>query len=231
MSLEVIYQDEYIICVTKPNNVVVHHAHHSRNVSDEKSLLQLLDEQLGGKYYPIHRLDRKTSGILLLAKETKYVSNFQELFTNNQIQKKYLGIVRGFAPESKIIDSPVKGRDSNVYKEAETHLKLIDKIILNIPVKPYNTSRYSLVELLPKTGRLHQLRIHMNKISNPLIGDPKYGDKNHNVMFEDNFDCKNLFLHANSLDFIHPFSKENLELKSTLPNNWKKVFTEFNWSI
>ena len=81
MKLEIIYQDEYIVCVTKPNNVVVHHAHHSRNVADEKSLLQLLNEQIGGKFYPIHRLDRKTSGIILLAKQTKFVSKFQSLFT------------------------------------------------------------------------------------------------------------------------------------------------------
>ena len=231
MSLEIIYEDEYILCVTKPNNVLVHHAYHSRNVSEEKSLLQLLDEQIGGKFYPIHRLDRKTSGIIALAKETNYVSRFQELFTTEQIQKTYVGIVRGHAPESKIIDSPVKGRDGKVHKEAETHLKLIDKIILDIPVKPYDSSRYSLVELQPKTGRLHQLRIHMNKISHPLIGDPKYGDKNHNVMFEENFDCKNLFLHANSLAFTHPFSDEILLLKSSLPKDWKTIFNKFNWEI
>ena len=103
MSLTILFEDEYVICVTKPNNVVVHHAHHSRNVSDEQSLLQLLDKQLGGKFYPIHRLDRKTSGIILLAKETKHVSKFQELFTNNEIQKTYYGIVRGHSVDSKII--------------------------------------------------------------------------------------------------------------------------------
>lgn len=231
MSLEVIYQDDYIVCVTKPNNVVVHHAHHSRNVADEKSLLQLLDEQIGGKFYPIHRLDRKTSGIILLAKKTKYVSKFQELFTNNQIQKTYLGIVRGFAPEFKIIDSPVKGRDANVHKDAETHLKLLNNITLDIPVKPYDSSRYSLVELQPKTGRLHQLRIHMNKISHPLINDPKYGDKNHNTMFEEQFGFKNLFLHAYSLEFTHPFSNEKLELTTELPKDWKSAFNKFNWTV
>ena len=196
MSLEIIYQDDYIICVTKPNNVLVHHAHHSRNVADEKSLLQLLDEQIGGKFYPIHRLDRRTSGIILLAKETQYVSKFQQLFTDNQIQKTYFGVVRGHSPESKIIDSPVKGRDGKVHKEALTHLKTLEKITLGIPVKPYDSSRYSLIQMEPKTGRMHQLRVHTNKISHPLIGDTKYGDKNHNVMFDENFGWNNLFLHA-----------------------------------
>ena len=229
MSLEIIFEDEYCICVKKPNNVLVHHAYHSRNVADEKSLLQLLDEQLGGKFYPIHRLDRKTSGIILLAKETHFVSKFQELFTNNTIQKVYYGIVRGHAPEGKIIDSPVKGRDGKVHKEALTHLKTIEKIILEIPVKPYDSSRYSLVELQPKTGRMHQLRVHMNKISHPLIGDAKYGDKNHDMMFDENFGWKNLFLHAGTLEFTHPFTDKELNLKSTFPKDWVSLFKEFDW--
>ena len=231
MSLEIVYQDEYVVCVSKPNNVVVHHAHHSRNVVDEKSLLQLLQEQLGKKLYPIHRLDRKTSGIILLARETKYVSKFQKLFTDNAINKIYFGIVRGHSPEKLVIDSPVKGRDSNVYKEAETLLETVDKITLDIPVKPYDTSRYSLVKLSPKTGRLHQLRIHTNKISHPLIGDPKYGDKNHNLMYQSNFGCENLFLHAKTLVFKHPFSEKELTLSASFPEDWKKIFKNFNWNI
>ncbi|CAM1340618.1 pseudouridine synthase [Tenacibaculum aestuarii] len=231
MNVSILYEDDYIVCASKPNNVVVHHAHHSRNVADEASLLQLLQEQCGEKMYPIHRLDRKTSGILLLAKKSEYVAKFQELFMNNQIQKTYYGIVRGHAPESKIIDSPVKGRDANVHKDAETHLSTLKTVTVDIPVKPYDTSRYSLVKLMPKTGRLHQLRIHMNKISHPLIGDPKYGDKNHNMMFLENFNCENLFLHARSLEFLHPYSNEKLEIIAELPENWNTVFERFNWVL
>ncbi len=230
-EVSIIYEDDYIVCVSKPNDVVVHHAHHSRNVADEESLLQLLSKIYDYKLYPIHRLDRRTSGIILLAKQTDYVSKFQELFNSSLIEKVYYGVVRGYAPDNKVIDSPVKGRDANVYKEAETHLELIDKITLNIPVKPYDTSRYSLVKLTPKTGRLHQLRIHMNKISNPLIGDGKYGDKNHNVMFVDNFNWSNLFLHAYSLNFIHPYTNEKLNLIAEFPKNWQLLLKEFNWNL
>lgn len=230
-ELTVIYEDEYIVCVHKPNNVVVHHAHHSRNVADEKSLLQLLEGLFKDKLYPIHRLDRRTSGIILLAKQTNYVAKFQELFTNSLIKKVYFGVVRGYAPDIKIIDSPVKGRDANMYKEAETHLKLVDKITLNIPVKPYDTSRYSLVKLEPKTGRLHQLRIHMNKISHPLIGDGKYGDKNHNTMFINEFGWSNLFLHAYSLEFIHPYTQESKSLIANFSKNWLALFKQFNWNV
>ena len=229
MSLEIIYQDNYCLLVTKPNNVLVHHAHHSRNKIEEESLIQLIENQFGKRYYPIHRLDRKTSGIILLASKREYVASFQALFTNNEIQKIYYGVVRGFSQEHLIIDSPVKGRDALVYKDAETQLKLLDKIILEIPVKPYKSSRYSLVELKPKTGRMHQLRIHMNKVSTPLINDAKYGDKNHDLMYTKQFGWKNLFLHAGSLEFIHPFTNKKLILKSSFSEDWVQLFQEFSW--
>ena len=229
MELEIIYKDDYCICVNKPDNLIVHHSYHSRNISDEKSLLQLLETQFGKKYHPIHRLDRKTSGSILLTNNTENVSKFQALFTNKEIQKIYYGIVRGHAPKTKVIDSPVKGKDGKLYKEALTHLKTLATITLNIPVKPYDSSRYSLVEMEPKTGRMHQLRAHTLKISHPLIGDAKYGDKNHDLMFETNFGWKNLFLHAGRLSFKHPFTGKELNLKSEFPDNWNSLFKEFDW--
>lgn len=229
MSLEIIFEDDYLLCVSKPNNVLVHHAYHSRNVSDEASLLQIIKNETDLKVYPIHRLDRKTSGIILLAKEKEYVAKFQELFTNDLIQKTYFGVVRGFSPDVKTIDSPVKGRDANVHKDALTELKTLANITLDIPVKPYDSSRYSLVQLSPKTGRMHQLRVHMNKISHPLIGDAKYGDKNHDVMYAENFGWQNLFLHAGKLEFTHPFTSEKLILQASFPKDWLALFDEFDW--
>lgn len=229
MNLHIIFEDDYFICVHKPNNMLVHHAHHSRNISDETSLLQLILAEKKVKVYPIHRLDRKTSGIILLAKETQFVSKFQELFTAGKIEKTYFGVVRGFSPDTKIIDSPVKGRDANVYKEALTHLKTIAQITLDVPVKPYDSSRYSLVKLSPKTGRMHQLRVHSNKISHPLIGDTKYGDKNHDAMFAENYGWKYLFLHAGKLAFTHPFTSEPLILKAPFPKDWIALFSTFSW--
>ncbi|PQJ78353.1 pseudouridine synthase [Polaribacter porphyrae] len=229
MYIATIFQDNYLLCVNKPNNVLVHHAKHSRNIADEASLLQLIEIQIGIKVFPIHRLDRKTSGIILLAKQKEYVSKFQELFTNNKIQKTYFGVVRGFSPNSKTIDSPVKGRDAKVHKEALTLLKTLANITLDIPVKPYDKSRYSLVELTPKTGRMHQLRVHSSKISHPLIGDAKYGDKNHDIMFIENFGWKNLFLHAGKLEFSHPFSSEVLHLQADFSKDWLSLFEKFDW--
>mgnify|MGYP001231894836 CR=1 FL=1 len=229
IQIEIIHQDDYCLLVNKPNNVLVHHAFHSRNKINEESLLQLLDNQLKRKFYPVHRLDRKTSGIILLSTKKEYVAKFQVLFTTNQIKKLYYGVVRGFTPDQMIIDSPVKGRDATVYKKAETHLKLLEQITIDIPVKPYKTSRYSLVQLSPKTGRMHQLRIHMNKISNPLINDAKYGDKNHDLMYERQFGWKNLFLHAGSLEFIHPFTEKKIFEKANFSQDWIQLFQKFSW--
>lgn len=224
----ILFQDEYILAIHKPNNILVHHSVMANNQIEEKSLVQILADTLENKYFPIHRLDRKTSGIILFAKKKEFVKAFQELFLSNQIQKTYQGLVRGFIPESGIIDSPVKGRDANVHKEALTHYKRIKTFEIPIQVGPYEISRYSLVELSPKTGRLHQLRIHMNKISHPLIGDPKYGDRFHNRMFENEFENQALFLHAHTLEFTHPYTQETHLLKTDFPENWKRVLGLLN---
>jgi len=225
----ILYEDEFIIAVNKPNNMLVHHSAMANNMMEEENLIQLLKRLYHHKYYPIHRLDRKTSGIILMAKKKEFVAVFQELFITNKIQKIYYGIVRGFTPTSLIIDSDVKGRDANVYKNALTELITLATKEVAIAVIPYQTSRYSLVKLQPKTGRLHQLRIHLNKINHPLIGDPKYGDRFHNRMFAKEFHCDNLFLHAGEIEFIHPFLKEKLIIQSDFPKDWYKIANEFGW--
>ncbi|MDO6737438.1 pseudouridine synthase [Wenyingzhuangia sp. 2_MG-2023] len=222
--IEIIYEDDFIVAINKPNNVLVHHSVMANNQLDELSLMQLMFAQTETKYYAIHRLDRKTSGIILLAKKKEFVSKFQELFVNNQIQKKYYGLVRGFAPESGKIDSPVKGRDANKHKEALTFFERLERFHIDVPVGPYPSARYSLITLTPKTGRLHQLRIHLNKISYPLVGDPKYGDRFHNRMFETEFDCSKLFLHAFHLEFVHPFTQKNISITAKKPTHWELVF-------
>ena len=227
----ILYEDDFVVAVAKPNNMLVHHSSMARNQADEQTLLELLHEQFENTYYPIHRLDRKTSGIVLCAKEKKVVSAFQELFTTNEIEKVYYGIVRGFSPENGVIDSPVKGRDANVHKEALTHFESITNVTLPIPVQPFSTSRYSLVKLLPKTGRMHQLRIHLNKINHPLIGDPKYGDRFHNRMFQAEFDVSNLFLHAASLSFTHPFLNTPVVIRCPFPRHWYKIAEQFQWKL
>ncbi len=227
----ILYQDDYIIAVNKPNNMLVHHSSMSRNKQDEENLIQFLKRKYQHTYYPIHRLDRKTSGIILCAKKKEFVSKFQDLFIQNTIQKTYYGIVRGFTPAHLVIDSDVKGRDSLVYKNAVTELITLATKEISIPVTPYDSARYSLVKLQPKTGRLHQLRIHLNKINHPLIGDPKYGDRYHNRMFMKEFLCDKLFLHARFIVFNHPYTKEKIHIKASVPKDWNSIFNIFGWVL
>ena len=219
-EIEIVYEDDYCIVVNKPNNLLVHHSYFSRNI-EEDSLVQLLKLQGYETPIPVHRLDRKTSGLLLLAKGTEYVKPFQELFDSQNISKKYIALVRGFVEGEGVIDSPVKNDRGN-YKEALTHYKVLNLIEIAIPVEPYATARYSYVEFQPKTGRMHQLRIHANKISHPIIGDHKYGNRHHTQLFEEKFELPNLFLHAFQLIFKHPFLEKEINQIGEKPLFWKE---------
>lgn len=227
-SIEIVYEDEYIIAVNKPNNFLIHNSHYARNIA-EKTLLDVLQEQLNYPVYPLHRLDRKTSGIILFLKQKEFVAQFQDLFTTNTVTKTYYAIVRGFSPNAGTIDSPVKNDDTGVYKDAITDYKTIHSVELAIPVHPYDNSRYSLIELTPKTGRMHQLRKHLNKLNHPIVGDYKYGDRFHNRMFETEFNCIYMFLHAFAIHFKHPLSHQNISLSADFPSDWHKMFQQFNW--
>lgn len=218
--LEIIFEDADCLIVNKPSDLLVHHSYYARNI-EEDSLVELLKQQ-GKSAYPVHRLDRKTSGLILCCKDKKQVSDFQELFECATIEKKYLALVRGFVPEEGFIDSPVKNDRGN-YKTAETHFRCLKQFELPIPVEPYQTARYSLVEFMPKTGRMHQLRIHANKISHPILGDPKHGNRHHNHMLVDRFGIRQLFLHAFSLRFVHPFTQETVHVEAALPSFWNAV--------
>ncbi len=228
MQIEIIFEDNYIVIVNKPNNILIHNSYYARNIK-EATLLEILKQQMGITLYPVHRLDRKTSGTLMLAKQQENVAVFQKLFNANQIEKVYLAIVRGFVTKPRIIDTPVKNPDTQSYKEAKTLCEPIFTKLLAIPVHPYEVSRYSLVKLTPATGRMHQLRIHMNKISHPIIGDSKYGDRFHNRMFEQQFNCSNLFLHAYTISFVHPIFNKKIFIKAPFPIDWLSVFEKFDW--
>jgi tRNA pseudouridine65 synthase len=229
-KIEIVFEDDVLMAVNKPNNFLIHQSHYARNIL-EITLLQKLESQVGYPVYPLHRLDRKTSGILLLLKDKSQVAKFQELFSSNTIQKTYYAIVRGFSPKGGEINSPVKEDDTGVYKEALTIFETLAQIELPIPVNLHNTSRYSLVKLIPHTGRMHQLRKHMNKINHPILGDPKYGDRFHNRMFEKEFGTTYLLLHAHQIEFIHPITQHKMKLVAEFTDTWKMLLNRFSWQI
>lgn len=218
MQCEILWQDDNAIAVNKPSGVLVHHSHYA-GANGEMSLLELLKQDGIPHVFPLHRLDRKTSGIVLLAKSRNYVAAFQKLFDEQKIRKTYLALVRGHTLASGYIDTPVRNDRGN-YREALTHYQCIEQFELNFVIPPYNTARYSMLEMEPKTGRLHQLRVHANKISHPIIGDPKHGNRHHNHFFANELGIPFLFLHAMQIQFMHPFTNNEINLSAPLPQFW-----------
>lgn len=214
-----LFEDEWCLVVFKPNNLIVHHSYYARNI-EEISLTDLIREQGWVEACPVHRLDRKTSGLLLFAKQPALVSDFQSLFENGAIEKKYLALLRGHLETEGEISSPVKNDRGN-YKEALTKFRCLEHFDRDYVIPPYEKQRYSLVEMIPVTGRMHQLRIHANKIAHPIINDPKYGNRHHNHYFQNELGIHELFLHANSLKFEHPFTGGQIALQVPLPDFWR----------
>ena len=201
-TLEIVFENELLIAINKPHGLLVHRSKIAADVSI--FAVQLLRDQIGQKVYPVHRLDRKTSGVLLFAKTPKSNIELQAYFRNRQIKKKYWAIVRGFVPTSGTIDYPLKEEEKT--KEAITHFSQLNQFEIPIPSGKFSTSRYSLIELIPDTGRYHQLRKHMAHIFHPIIGDRPHGCNKQNKIWKETFDMTSMLLHAKSLSFDYPIS-------------------------
>lgn len=216
---QVIYEDEYCIAVNKPHGLLVHRTTMS---TDKEFLLQRVRDQSGKKVFPVHRLDRPTSGLVLFAFSKDSISTFSKLFSERKVRKTYWALVRGWTDDSGTIDSPLKSSNGKE-QEALTLYKTLASTEVDIPVRPYDKSRYSLVEIDLKTGRTHQIRRHFAHLRHPLIGDTTYGDGKHNKMFRNNFNSHRLMLHAMKLEFIHPFCSKNMSLEAPLERGFKNV--------
>ena len=221
-TLPIIYQDDFLVAIHKPAGLLVHRSHIDAHAND--NAMHMLRDQLGQWVYPVHRLDRPTSGVLLFALNTETARLIGQLFESQQVQKTYQAIVRGYTPQHGIIDHPLKPiadfkREKNTVsnkpaQEAVTEFKRLGTLELPYAVDKYPSSRYSLLELKPKSGRKHQLRRHLKHISHPIIGDPKYGKSKHNRFFQEHFNCHHLLLTSVELSFSHPDTKQPITIYS-----------------
>lgn len=210
-SLQILFRCEHLVAINKPNGLLVHR---SPIASDaDVFAVQLLRDQLGQKVYPVHRLDRKTSGVLLFALDEATNSEMQRKFMNGEVTKTYHAIVRGHTPDSGEIDYPLK-RDDGLVQDAVTFFETLQRTEMPFAVGKHPTSRYSLVKLNPVTGRMHQLRKHMAHIMHPIIGDRPHGCNKQNRFFKEQFDMMQMMLHAVSLEFLHPTTKEHVSISA-----------------
>jgi tRNA pseudouridine65 synthase len=227
--VDVLYEDEYCIAVNKPSALLVHRTNMSR---DKDFLLQRVRDQIKMKIDPIHRLDRPTSGIVLFSKKTETLPVFFKLFEKRQIQKTYIAVVRGFTDDKGLIDYPLKNKNkNNVAQSAITEYETLARVEMNIPVEPYDSSRYSLVKINLYTGRTHQIRRHFKHLFHPLIGDSTYGDMKHNKMFKEKLHCSRLLLHACRLEFKHPITNENICITSDLDDEFNMILQKLGFEL
>ena len=193
----------------------------------EEFALQMLRDQIGQNVWPAHRLDRKTGGLLIFSLSKEANALAQQLFRENLIQKKYLAIVRGHTPDEMEIDYPLK-KENGAVQEAFTFFKTLQKAEIDIALGKHSTSRYSLVEAEPQTGRMHQLRKHFAHIHHPIIGDRPHGCNKQNKFFKETWEMDTMLLHASELQFVHPFSKEKIHLKAPFHSEFMRVMKLLN---
>ncbi len=234
--LEIIYQDEHLVAINKPAGLLVHKSHVDKY--ENLNAMHLLRDQLGQWVYPLHRLDKPTSGVLLFALDPGSAKQMGEQFEQKVISKTYLAITRGYVELEGVIDyalKPVADFKSDKKRiaqkeaqEAKTAYKCLKQVELLYAVDKYPSSRYSLVELYPETGRKHQLRRHLKHINHPIIGDPRYGKSVHNRFFQSQFDCRRLLLASTQLQFMHPVNNEQITIKAGIGEEFSKVLGIFD---
>lgn len=237
-TLPIIYRDEHLIAINKPSGLLVHRSEIDRH--ETRFAIQLLRDQIGQMVYPIHRLDKPTSGVLVFALSSDMARQLGDIFARHTITKTYLALVRGFAPEQGIIDHPLveeldkytdkKARANKPAQEAVTEYKCLAQIEFPFSIDKYPCTRYSLVQCKPKTGRKHQIRRHLKHISHPIIGDAKHGKGNHNRFFQEKFLCSGLMLSSTQMEFTHPVTEELLTLVAPLAPSFTQIIHQFGWS-
>ncbi len=224
----ILYHDQQLVAVHKPGGLIVHRR--PGNTRDPAAL-QAVRDLLGQHVYPVHRLDRATSGVLLFALSRDIARQIGAQFAAHTVTKGYWAVVRGYTERRGLIDYPLAADAGKPAREAVTEFRTSRTVELPIPVGPYAAARYSLVQAHPKTGRRHQIRRHFKHISHPLIGDTTYGDSAHNRMFRKQFGLHRLLLIAAALSFEHPVTKRRVEIRTSPDSELSELFHTFGWTL
>lgn len=235
--LEILYQDDVLVAVNKPAGMLVHRSWLDRH--ETQFVMQTLRDQIGQRVYPIHRLDRPTSGVLLFALNSEIANLLCRQFEQKQIEKQYLAVVRGYVTGHGEIDYPLKvqldkiadkfSQPDKAPQSAVTFYEGLQTVEMPYGVGRYATSRYSLVRLIPQTGRKHQLRRHMKHIFHPILGDTQYGDLHQNRALMEHTGCARLLLHAEKLTFVHPLTQRPMTIQAGLDAQWQNLMQTFQW--
>ena len=203
MDLDVLYHDEFLAVIDKPAGLMVHDSKLARGETDFAA--DRLREQFGKPIFLVHRLDRATSGCLLLAFDRDSASLLGKALMSRGVEKDYLAVCRGWPAEAEFsVDHPLDGGPGKPQKKpAVTHFEKLATVELDQPSAGFATSRYALLRARPETGRFRQIRRHLKHLSHHLIGDTSHGDGRHNRAFRMR-GIHRMLLHAERLAFAHP---------------------------
>lgn len=225
--LDILYQDDHLVAVNKPHGLLVHR---SPIASDaDEFALQLLRDQLNRRVFPAHRLDRKTGGVLLFALSKDVEKLMQQQFSDNRVNKTYLAIVRGYTEDAGEIDYPLR-KENGTLQDAFTRYTTLARAELDVPLGAHPTSRYSLVQANPATGRMHQLRKHFSHIFHPIIGDRTHGCNKQNKLFKEQWQLDTMLLHAAGLSFQHPVTNIPVYIDAPLQLEYLRMMELMGWA-
>jgi len=222
MEIPVIYQDEHIIVVDKPVDLPVHKNDFMPH--DAPYLTKLLGDLTGKWIYNVHRLDSKTSGVIILAFSSEIANKLTQMFERKEVEKKYLAIVQG-NPGKGVFDRKVLvKKKTKIKKPAVTRYRTLKTVGTTISYKEKTNVELSLAEITPETGRWHQIRQHFAQHHHDILGDTHHGDFTLNKIVTADTGAKRLFLHAAKLSFKHPLSASELTFEAPLPSEFQRVF-------
>lgn len=223
-SLEIIFENDRYLAINKPAGMLVHR---TNLAFEERALIaeRILKKQLGYKVYPLHRIDRPTSGIVLFGKSSEAASALQPLLITEKVKKYYLCIIRGhIETPNGILDFPLTKKMEGELQEAKTTYWTLSQTEIPYSSSPrYTSSRYSLLMVYPHTGRMHQIRRHMAKARHYVIGDTTHGDNKQNRFFRAQFGSMNMYLHAWKVQFEDPVTGGQIEIQADLPPHFSTM--------
>ncbi len=236
--VQILFQDAWMVAINKPAGLLVHRSAIDRR--ETRFAMQLLRDQIGRLVYPVHRLDKPTSGVLLFALDGGTARRVSVQFCSGAVAKSYLAVVRGYTATAGLIDYPLQEQQDRMTdagaesdkpaQPAVTGYRRLATVEIAHPVGRYASARYSLLEVEPQTGRKHQIRRHMKHVFHPVVGDTTHGDGKHNRLFRDRLDCHRLLLAATRLELNHPQTGERLSIDAPLQADFRDVIERLNWN-
>jgi len=204
--IEILFADAHVVVANKPSGLLVHRGWDD---DDDVAMFRVRDA-IGARVFPLHRLDRGTSGALVFALTAEAAATMANAFAEGRVDKRYLALVRGKPPDEGIVDYPIEKREGGPRVDAVTRFRCVARS---------NVDRCSLVLAMPETGRLHQIRRHLRHINHPLIGDVKHGSGPINRKYRAEYGLHRLALHAHFVAFEHPATGARVEVAAAMPDD------------